>query len=91
MIRVRRLSVVGAMIFVILGAGAGIASAQEEETSSAYPEFGVDLAFVNKYVWRGMLLTDGPVFQPCRNPRIQGGEHQRLGKSRPGQRERQRG
>jgi len=65
MMRVRRLSVVGAMIFVILGAGAGIGSAQEEETSSAHPEFGVDLAFVNKYVWRGMLLTDGPVFQPA--------------------------
>ena len=65
MTRVRRLSVVGAMIFVILGAGAGIGSAQEEETSSAHPEFGVDLAFVNKYVWRGMLLTDGPVFQPA--------------------------
>lgn len=65
MVRLRRLYVVGAMIFVILGAGAGIASAQEEETASASPEFGVDLAFVNKYVWRGMLLTDGPVFQPA--------------------------
>jgi len=64
MTRSRRLFVVGAMMFAILGAGAGIGSAQEEETSSAHPEFGVDLAFVTKYVWRGMLLTDGPVFQP---------------------------
>ncbi|MGW8320365.1 MAG: hypothetical protein ACWGSD_02310 [Thermodesulfobacteriota bacterium] len=65
MTRSRRLFVVGAMIFVILGAGTGIGSAEEEKESLPRPDFGVDLTFVNKYVWRGMLLTDGPVFQPA--------------------------
>ena len=59
-----RLFVIGALIFVVLGAGTGVGFA-EEEASPARPEFGVDLAFANKYVWRGMLLTDGPVFQPA--------------------------
>jgi hypothetical protein len=65
MTRSRRLFVVGAMIFVILGAGPGIGSAEEGRTSLPRPDFGVNLTFVNKYVWRGMLLTDGPVFQPA--------------------------
>jgi hypothetical protein len=65
MTRGRRLYLVGALIFVILGAGTGIGSAEEGETPSLRPDFGVDLAFANKYVWRGMLLTDGPVFQPA--------------------------
>ena len=65
MTRSRRLFVVGALIFVILGTGAGIGFAEEEETAPTHPDFGVDLAFVNKYVWRGLLLTDGPVFQPA--------------------------
>jgi hypothetical protein len=59
------LFVVGALILAILGAGPGIGYAEEEEASGARPDFGVDLAFVNKYVWRGMLITDGPVFQPA--------------------------
>lgn len=28
------------------------------------PTFGFDAAFNNKYLWRGLLLTDGPVLQP---------------------------
>ncbi len=56
--------VVGVLLITTLGGHAGAATAQEEQTSSPRPDFGVDVAFVNKYVWRGMLLTDGPVFQP---------------------------
>ena len=65
MTRSRRWIVVGALVFAVLGAGTGVGSAEEEEASSPGLEFGTDLAFVNKYVWRGMLLTDGPVFQPA--------------------------
>jgi hypothetical protein len=57
--------VAGALICVFLGAATGIGFAEEGEASPARPDFGVDLAFVNKYVWRGLLLTDGPVFQPA--------------------------
>lgn len=64
MTRSRRWIFVGALMFIMLGTGAGIGTAQEEETASPGPDFGMDVAFVNKYVWRGMLLTDGPVFQP---------------------------
>ncbi len=59
----RRLFVVGAILFTILGADAGFALA-EEEPSLPRPDFGLDFAFVNMYVWRGMVLTDGPVFEP---------------------------
>jgi uncharacterized protein (TIGR02001 family) len=62
--RSRRSLMIGAMTFVMLMAATGIGFAEEEEASTPRPEFAVDLAFVNKYVWRGMLLTDGPVFQP---------------------------
>ena len=65
MIRSRRLFVVGALNLAILGGGPGIGYAEEEEATNPRPDFAVDLAFVNKYVWRGMLLTDGPVFQPA--------------------------
>ena len=27
-------------------------------------DISIDAAFMSKYVWRGILLTDGPVFQP---------------------------
>jgi hypothetical protein len=64
MMRSRRSFIVGAMVFVMLAAGTGIVSAQEEEAATPRPDFGLDFAFVNMYVWRGMLLTDGPVFQP---------------------------
>lgn len=64
MTRNRRWVFVGAMIFAVLGTGTGAGFAEEGETSTTRPDFGVDLAFVNKYVWRGLLLTDGPVFQP---------------------------
>jgi uncharacterized protein (TIGR02001 family) len=65
MMRSRRLFAVGAVVFVVLAAGTPIVSAEEEESSLPRPDFGLDFAFVNKYVWRGILLTDGPVFQPA--------------------------
>ena len=61
---IRRWFVVGAFVFTILGTGAGVAFAEEEESSLPRPDFGVDMAFVNMYVWRGLVLTDGPVFEP---------------------------
>lgn len=34
------------------------------EEDSLWPTVTLDTSFFNKYVWRGLVLTDGPVFQP---------------------------
>ncbi|MBN2581969.1 MAG: MipA/OmpV family protein [Planctomycetes bacterium] len=43
------------------------AEAPAEEATGDWPSVSFDLTFNSKYVWRGMLLTDDPVFQPSVN------------------------
>jgi hypothetical protein len=51
---------------VTLDAPEEAAAEAEESTASGLemPTFSADVTFANKYVWRGIRLTDGPVMQP---------------------------
>jgi len=50
-------------IFALVLLAGGIARAQEE-TEDTGLSAGLDLAYVSKYVWRGMVCNDDPALQP---------------------------
>lgn len=49
------------LFILLIGMMTGSSFAQDEETEVS---FSFDSAVHNKYIWRGMPLTNGPVFQP---------------------------
>lgn len=65
---VGRLSLLEPVVLSAPEEAAPAAEAAPAETSTedwlVWPSVSVDASFYNKYVWRGILLTDGPVFEP---------------------------